>query len=485
MTATLAQAGGVVGCSGLAVLLGASHRALRIAGLAAWVLGGFLLLAYLLPEGDRGLLVAGGAAGLGTAAALAVLFHRWPWLVALGALACIPARFPVAVGDTEANLLVPLYAVVAGAALALAYELARGDRRFRELGLLSVPLAAFLVWTGLSLVWSRDLREGAVALLAFYLPFGLLAVSLARLPWSRRWLVVLYGELALLALAFAAVGTYQWATRDVFWNPKVIVGNAYAPSPYFYRVNSVFWDPSIYGRFLVIAILASLVLVLHGAARRLALALGAAIVVLWIGLLFSFSQSSFFALVVGIVVVAAFVWRWRAAAAVGLVAVVVLSVGFSSPRVRDAVTGRSASLDDVTSARASLTANGARLAIANPVAGVGVGGFKRAYAERFDIRGREPKRAASHNTPVTVAAETGVPGLALFAWLVFTALLVALRSVGRSVAGRVALASGIGLAAIAVHSLFYAAFFEDPTTWALLALAAVAARVPGPRGEPA
>ena len=57
-----------------------------------------------------------------------------------------------------------------------------------------------------------------------------------------------------MAVVFAVVGIYQYVTRDVFWNPKVIVGNAYAP---FYRVNSVFWDPSIYGRFLVVAILAS------------------------------------------------------------------------------------------------------------------------------------------------------------------------------------------------------------------------------------
>jgi hypothetical protein len=44
---------------------------------------------------------------------------------------------------------------------------------------------------------------------------------------------------------------------EVFWNPKLRVDNAYAP---FFRVNSVFWDPSIYGRYLVVAILATLAL---------------------------------------------------------------------------------------------------------------------------------------------------------------------------------------------------------------------------------
>ena len=65
-----------------------------------------------------------------------------------------------------------------------------------------------------------------------------------------------------MALVFSAIGIYQYETRDVFWNPKLLVANAYAP---FYRVNSVFWDPSIYGRFLVVAILACLVAVLFRA----------------------------------------------------------------------------------------------------------------------------------------------------------------------------------------------------------------------------
>ena len=96
------------------------------------------------------------------------------------------------------------------------------------------------------------------------LPFGLLAVSLARLPWRIGWVKVLYVQLAAMAFVFAAIGVWQYLTRNMFWNPKVIVDNAYAPSSWFYRVNSVFYDPSIYGRFLVVAILASLVLVLFG-----------------------------------------------------------------------------------------------------------------------------------------------------------------------------------------------------------------------------
>ena len=84
-----------------------------------------------------------------------------------------------------------------------------------------------------------------------------------------------------------------------------------------------------------------------------------------------------------------------------------------------------------------------------------------------------PRKAASHSTPVTVAAETGIPGLLLLAWLGFAALAAALRGVHTSDAGRAALAVGLTLGAIAVHSLFYNALFEDPMTWGLLGLAAL------------
>ena len=58
-----------------------------------------------------------------------------------------------------------------------------------------------------------------------------------------------------------------------------------------------------------------------------------------------------------------------------------------------------------------------KVALHHPVIGVGVGGFKRAYADLAHLKGKEPKAAASHTTPITVAAENGLPGLLLFVWL--------------------------------------------------------------------
>jgi O-antigen ligase len=164
-------------------------------------------------------------------------------------------------------------------------------------------------------------------------------------------------------------------------------------------------------------------------------------------------------------------------------------VGFTSPQledVRDSVFGSSATgLNQATSGRTKLVGNGLRIALDHPVVGVGVGGFKDAYVERLNLK-RAPPSAASHNTPVTVAAETGLIGLALFAWLVVTGLQVALRGnrAGETLAAKTGIVAGLGILAILVHSLFYNAFFEDPMIWGLFALAALAAAQPRQEAVP-
>ena len=470
---TLAQVGGPAACLGLAVLLVAGSARSRLAGLVLAAVGACMLGVALAPNAPAKLAI-GVAATLAAAGGVAIAFRLAPWLLPLAALACIPARIGVHVDGAGSKLLIPLYVVILAAAMYLGWELARGDRRVRELGLAAWPLAAYVAWTGISLVWSKDVPAGALELLAFYVPFTVLAIAVARLPWSRLGVILLYVELVVMGLAFAIVGFYQYQTRDIFQNPKVINSNAYAP---FFRVNSVFWDPSVYGRFLVVAILPGVVLLVHRRVRVLAPVVVAAIAVLWLGLLISFSQSSFAALLVGVIGATIVAWRWRALVAIAAAAAVLGGIAVSAPQLRHSIQHHTSSgLNSATSGRFSLVANGIRIAQAHPLAGVGVGGFKHAYADRVHrFKSKEPKTAASHNTPVTVAAETGLVGLGLFLALVAALFLQAFRRADRSLAGSVALTGGLVLAAILCHSLFYNDFFEDPTTWVIFGLIALVA----------
>ena len=464
----LVRVGGPVACLGLAVLLVARSRRDRIAGFGFALLGTVVMAAALAPHSPwKDIAEVVVAVGIGVA--LAAAFRILPWLLPLAALATVPIRL----GALGHQLLVPLYLVILGGTVLFAWQLLRGDERSRELRTAAWPLALYVGWTGLSLAWTGDVDAGAIEVLAFYIPFTLLALVVARLPWKELWLKAVYLELGVMALIFAAVGFYQYDTRNVFENPKVINSNAYAS---YFRVNSVFWDPSIYGRFLVVAIIPSVVLIVRGRSLRLAWAAAAAVLVTWFGLLISFSQSSFFALLVAVVGIAIVAWKWRSALAIALVAVVLAGVAAAQPQIRRSIVHHTHSgLNSATSGRASLVANGIRIAAAHPVIGVGVGGFKHAYAQRLHLRGKAPKVAASHDAPVTVAAETGLIGLALAAWLAVAVLLSAFRRLDLSFRGRASLAFGLAIAAILCHSLFYNDFFEDPMTWMLFGFVALAA----------
>jgi putative inorganic carbon (HCO3(-)) transporter len=468
----LAQIGSPLAALGVIGLLLGRSRAVRFGGLALLSCGGWIAAVAFAPHTGLTALAIVALVVLVIVAVLMLALRRWPLLLPFLVLACVPARLPFKVSDSIYNSFVLLYLVITAATLLFAWELYRGDKRSRELGPIAWPLAAFVAWGAVSLIWSVDIRRGATTLDAALLPFTLLALALARLRWTRRVLQGLLAQLVTMALVFALIGAYQYRTRDIFWNPKVINSNAYAP---FFRVNSVFWDPSIYGRFLVIAILACLALVVTRVGRPWLAASASAIGVLWVGLALSFSQSSFAALVVGVVAATLVTWRRRAAVPLLAVAILLVPVALIAPQARAKMLDPSKSdLSSITSARSTLVGHGVRIAVHHPLIGVGVGGFRRAYAELTGLSGRNLRKAASHTTPVTVAAEEGVVGLALFLWLLGTSLLVTFRRAGPTFSGRVQLVCALGLTAIAVHSLFYADFFEDPMTWGLLAIAVAA-----------
>src|SRR5207237_9243346 len=118
-------------------------------------------------------------------------------------------------------------------------------------------------------------------------------------------------------------------------------------------------------------------------------------------------------------------------ALLGVIALVVLVAALAMPSVRHH------SLDRASAGRFKLVKNGLAIAAHHPVQGVGIGGFKKAYAARTGLKGKEPKAAASHDTPVTVAAETGIVGLAFFGWLLVAAFMLAFRSLAPTFARRV------------------------------------------------
>jgi len=215
---------------------------------------------------------------------------------------------------------------------------------------------------------------------------------------------------------------------------------------------------------------------------RAGLAALAFIAFAWLGLLISFSQSSFAALLVAVFALAVVAWRWKSLFALAAVIVVAAGIAVAQPKLMHAIRHHTTSgLNHATSGRATLIAVGIKIARAHPAHGVGLGGFEHAYSKR---EGKSPRKSASHNTPVTVAAEEGVPGLLFFFWLVGALFLAAYRRIDHRTYGRMALAAGLALLAIFVHSLAYNDFFEDPTTWGLIGLIGLVSPLRLPAREP-
>jgi O-antigen ligase len=451
-------------------LVAAGPRARAWSLLGALALAPVVLLAHVDVPGDAGVLAAGGAAGLVVVAALAVLFARRPVVVPVAAAVALPFRVPLALEGQTASLLVPLYAVIAAAVLAHAAAALRVDpeappaaERERSPGWLERALAVVLVLHAVRSVGSSDADKALKDLVFFHVPFALLFVVLRRTPWSPR---AVLAAVAALALAFAAVGFVEYATRTVLLNPRVIASNQVED---YFRVNSLFFDPNIYGRFLAV-VLTLLVAWLLWARRARDAALAAALVlVLWAGLVLTLSQSSLTALLVGLAVLGGLRWGRRRAWVAATAAVLLAApAGYAVAAGRD--------VDRVTSGRADLVAGGARLFAAAPLLGHGSGSFAREYRRAEDASAQRAT-SASHTTPLTVAAEQGLVGLAAYVALLAAAFARLLRGPLRSAPARAAVLAAF--AGLVVHTMLYAAFLEDPVTWVLLAAGTALARPAG------
>jgi O-antigen ligase len=256
----------------------------------------------------------------------------------------------------------------------------------------------------------------------------------------------------------------EYARRQLLLNPKVVQANQYDN---YFRVNSLFFDPSIYGRFLALVMLCVTTLVLWSRRRRDVLVGGA--VLLWLlgGLITSFSQSSIAALLLGLAVLAA--WRWDVrrtlAVCLGVLALGVAIVVFA-PSGSHIGLSSSKSADSATSGRATLVRHGLSLFADRPLQGYGPGSFPLEY-RRHNHASTENATSASHTIAITVAAEQGIVGLALYVALVVAAFW-RLFAGARASPARIALAACF--AALVLHTMTYADFLEDPVTWTLLGI---------------
>jgi putative inorganic carbon (HCO3(-)) transporter len=459
-----------------AVLILQDDRWRAGAMLAALILAPLLLLGdiWSSPQLDvvrRHPLVAVAAALIGLLALIAVaalLARHRPWIAPL-ALGALPFRVPISVSGSTYNLLVPLYFVIAASALSwlvpvLAHRERAGRRRrahsFEWLLALSVVLYAIQAWYSARFGTLDGFAAALRNLTFFYVPFAMLAALLRDLDWNetllRRCLIVLGG----LALIFSAVGFWEEATGTVLLNPKLIAANQVHP---YFTVNSVFFDPDIFGRFLAIVMILTAAVLIYRRRSGEVITSAVVLAILWGCLVLTLSRSSLGALLVGLAVLAAF--RWNATRLVLGALAAALLIGGLALAITPSTFGLNQGLNGASSGRASLISGGARMFADRPLTGYGSGSFEAEYAKRHG--GSCGTVCASHTIAVTIAAEQGLIGLIPYLALLASAIITLFRG-ARGDPARVAIAAA--LLALLFHTELYADFLEDPTTWVLLAI---------------
>lgn len=416
---------------------------------------------------DEGRIAALLATAAAVIAALTYVFRRWPVLLPLAIVFALPFRVPLEAGGDTANLLVPLYLVIAGGVVATAVRdwaspAGEPPAATGPAGRLPIVLAAVVLLYALQTLYSEDFSQGLQNVCFFLVPFTVAFALLRDVRWDRRllrWVLILLG---VEATAFVLVGSVEWITRELFWNDQVIRSNEFHT---YFRVNSVFWDPNVYGRYLALVTVIATAALLWARTREAFWLLTGLIVVLWLGLLPTYSQSSLIALLAGLAVLAAVRWgrpRWTLAVVaigcVGVAAVVLLAGGRVDVDRINVITG----------GRANLVEGGTELFSERPLWGYGSGSFQQAYREhRAD---QDVPVSESHTEPVTVAAEQGLIGLLLYLSLSGIALWTLGSGLWTFRAARAAVLAAF--VALLVHTLSYAGFFDDPITWVLLAVGA-------------
>lgn len=413
---------------------------------------------------------------IGVAVAGGAVLTRRPEALPIAVAVAVPFRVPVTIGGTTASLLVPLYGVVAAGAVAYAVRALRSPPAAGAERRPSPPewaLAAVLVLYAVQASYSSDLAQAVQNVAFFYAPFAVLFALLIGVRWTPALLRRCVLVLVVIALLLCAVAFVQTATGTVLWNDKLRAGNAYNP---WFRANSLFYDPNVFGRYLAVVAVFAAAVAAWSDRRSDIRAAAAVLVVLWLGLLTTLSESSLGALLVGVVVLAASRRPGRMAAPV-LTAIALVAVAFvvAFPSAVGLSDDEGPSLDKATSGRSELVSGGLDLFAERPALGWGSGAFSEEYGR---LPGTPPDEdvTASHTIPLTVAVEQGAVGLAAYLALLATAFALLLRGIRRSVP-RAAVAAAF--AAVVVHTMGYAAFLEDPLTWVLLATGVVLAQAAG------
>jgi O-antigen ligase len=335
---------------------------------------------------------------------------------------------------------------------------------------------AFVAWAALSLLWAPELGTGFSALTRYALNLLLVVIVFSAIR-TRRHVIVLLVVFVGGALLSGAYGLLFAGTGTAGADPE--------------RLGGAGVNANVLAALLVAALtLAAALAAVRDLPRDARLAAGGCAVLAAAGVASTVSRSGLVSLAVVLLAGLAVAGRGRRLqiAALAVVTLVVFTAYFAAVAPRN-------ELQRIThggsEGRADLWTIGVRMVADRPAQGVGVGNFQAASVhyllrpgviERSEFIVDTPK--VTHNIYLQVAAEMGLVGAALFAFLLGFAVRCALLAAGRFArAGDTAMdivsrAVAVATLGILASNMFASEQFSKPL-WLLLALGPVLLAIAG------
>jgi len=336
-----------------------------------------------------------------------------------------------------------------------------------------LPIVALLSVIVLGLFWSDSLKApNSVLILPMYVAFVFVAPSLIE---DRRDVERIVGAFLLAAIGLALVAIVQRLFGVFNWREILIQSDEYS-----YRANATFADPNNLARFFAISMSLAGGLILATGPRRQTMYLAIPTLVLGaVGIVATASRSGWLTLILCtfLVVMVAPIARYTKARLVtfsflGLIALLSLLLaqgGTDAERVRSLASGV-----QVIGQREFLIRAGLHMFKDNPLIGVGSGNYQHALLVSYlDLIPEWARTTLSHTSLVSILAELGLMGVAIFA-------LVAMR-IGIAITGAYLATKhtyprliigwlGAALIGIVFQSQSEGRLLDEPYLWLLLAL---------------
>lgn len=323
----------------------------------------------------------------------------------------------------------------------------------------------FVAISGIALIGSsRWLGLGEIARSSLFWVrwvayFGLVVWAAGLVPYAQQLLI------KILGWVWAGVAGLGWLQLVLV--PNLSWAEKWGWDPHQSRIVSTFLDPNLLGGFLILGIAFS-----AGQFSQTALPIrerkiwGWLAIFLLITTIFTYSRSALVALLVLAVLIG---WRYWKAAVIGVV-VLGLAYGFS-PRLQARIAG-AINLDVTAQYRLESWQQAADIIREQPFLGVG-------YNTLQFTRSQYLYAPASHastgfdSSLLTIAATTGVLGMAVYLCLIVAILAEAKRRVQLRMHSGLAWAVIWGTSGLLVHSLFVNSWLYSPimaTWWIMIGL---------------